>query len=813
MLNITEEQKKMFYTSGYYHNYVLTFPDIGLVIDIEKLYSETLEIKESICDEEEFTLGGCIASSMEFEVSEILADEIAGLEFTALLQVKDETDRVVQEIPMGIFRADKPVLVDDKDYKKVMAYDRLYDASVDVVEWFNDFFAGDTSHTIKETRESLLAWLGIPFEVQKLPNDGVSVEKTIDTATLTGTEVLYALCVINGGFGRMNRFGRFEVLGITGLGVFPEDGQGEAGNLYPLESLYPEDTFEYLGMSDGEVFYPEYRSTRYEEFMTMPITCLTIRSTSEDVGVTVGQDLSNPYVIASNFFLYGKSAAELQEIGQNILHQIEGLTYRPNTTVLDGLPYMEVGDVFILEKKRDCVESIIFSRTLSGIQALKDTYEAKGNKVRANEVTANDEILQLKGKTLEIKKSIDGVSVELKDFEKGTQSRFEQTDEKIETEVKEAEKELSSGIEQIARKIVLKVDSQGNLAEVALGVDADDPAATRVTVTAKNIELSAEEAINLLTGGTLNLTGKNITIESENFSVDNEGNAVAKSIKVIGGGIDMGDGVFSVDNEGNAVARSIKIDGGSINIKTSYGLDNEVVLQKLVLQAVNGSEQIMYPANIFGYGKPEDTGYDPGTFYLDLETGKLYTLYTSSQKGKYWDIFTQYSSTQWKVYGTEIIPDEGFLVKQIISGNFQGSQLPEVEEISKYGAGVSCIEDIETKGAVRAEREITAGGRITAKGDISAGGNLSVGGYKMVAGTTVIDYSQTGSAMSRQYLSTPGITNEMPAYVCNGDSSAQPTLLVSQTSICEEEESISFIAQGLTLSPARFSYFYWTKEE
>lgn len=83
MLNITEQQKQMFYGSGYFNNYILTFPDIGLVIDNEKLHSETPVIKESICDAEDFTLGGCIASLMEFEVSEILADEIAGLEFTA----------------------------------------------------------------------------------------------------------------------------------------------------------------------------------------------------------------------------------------------------------------------------------------------------------------------------------------------------------------------------------------------------------------------------------------------------------------------------------------------------------------------------------------------------------------------------------------------------------------------------------------------------------------------------------------------------------------------------------------------------------
>ena len=264
MLNLTEEQKRMFYTSGYSNNCILTFHDIDLVIDNETIHSETPVIKESICDAEDFTLGGCIASSMEFEVSEILADEITGLEYTAHIEVKNEDGEVALMVPMGVFRVDQSQLVDDKDYKKVVAYDRMYDISEDVAAWYNEYFSGDATHTVKETRESLLAYLGIPFVVQNLPNDDEMLEKTIETTSIAGTDVLRALCVINGGFGHMNREGKFEVIGLTGLGLFPEDSRGEDGNLYPSETLYPEDYFEYLGMSDNENACPEYRSCKYE---------------------------------------------------------------------------------------------------------------------------------------------------------------------------------------------------------------------------------------------------------------------------------------------------------------------------------------------------------------------------------------------------------------------------------------------------------------------------------------------------------------------------------------------------------------------
>ena len=222
MLRLTDEQKRVFYTSGYSNNYILDFLNTDIVIDNDTIHSETPTVKEAICDDEEFTLGGCIVSSMEFEVSEILADRIVGLEFAARIQVRNEEGEIVLELPIGVFRVDSAQQIDDKDHKKVIAYDRMYEISGDVAAWYNDYFRKDDTHTIKETRESLLTHFGIPFVAQNLFNDDVVVEKTIESTNLLGTNVLKALCVVNGGFGHMNRQGEFEVIGVGGLGVFPQ---------------------------------------------------------------------------------------------------------------------------------------------------------------------------------------------------------------------------------------------------------------------------------------------------------------------------------------------------------------------------------------------------------------------------------------------------------------------------------------------------------------------------------------------------------------------------------------------------------------
>ena len=75
MLDLTEAQKKIFCSGTYFHGYQMHFPDLGLTIGNDTIHSEAVTIKESICDEEELVLGGCIASSCEFEVSEILQNQ------------------------------------------------------------------------------------------------------------------------------------------------------------------------------------------------------------------------------------------------------------------------------------------------------------------------------------------------------------------------------------------------------------------------------------------------------------------------------------------------------------------------------------------------------------------------------------------------------------------------------------------------------------------------------------------------------------------------------------------------------------------
>lgn len=97
---------------------------------------------------------------------------------------------------------------------------------------------------------------------------------------------------------------------------------------------------------------------------------------------------------------------------------------------------------------------------------------------------------------------------------------------------KKISENLSSEISQQAQEIVLKVDANGRIVEVSLTGDPKD--GTEFTVDADNISLTASDIIDIIANNSINLTSKNISIESTNFSVDEDGNMICNGAKVSG---------------------------------------------------------------------------------------------------------------------------------------------------------------------------------------------------------------------------------------------------------------------------------------
>jgi hypothetical protein len=263
--------------------------------------------------------------------------------------------------------SDKPTA--DRLYKNIKAYDGLYEViNAEVSEWYEGL---TFPMTLKTFRDSFFAYLGIEQVEVTLINDDMSIEKTISTNSLSGRQVLSAICELNGAFGRMNREGKFA---------------------YVFLEVNPTDRIEISNYVSG--------TGGYEDFETTPIGKVQIRQETNDIGATVGEG-TNGYVVQDNCLVYGKSSADLTAIATNLLSIIEGITYRPYTGIKTlGNPCYEVGDAVTIPTRNATINSYILNRTLTGIQALRDTYKAEGVEVYTQKVNAFDnEVKQLKRQT------------------------------------------------------------------------------------------------------------------------------------------------------------------------------------------------------------------------------------------------------------------------------------------------------------------------------------------------------------------------------------------------------------------------------
>lgn len=270
-------------------------------------------------------------------------------------------------------------------FKTISAYDALSLFDKNVAEWYNGL--NFNSLTLKAFRESLCTYCGVEFESVTLPNDSMTISRTMSATSISGRDILSACCELCGCWPKIDLWGTNKLKWVT-LGATSCE------------------TFDYSQYD--YTFRPD--STR-EEYDCKGINAVIIRATDDDVGghypATV-QD--NPYIIQGNFLCFGKSTAELTTIAQNIYNQIANKPYRPHKTVITGRPYLEPGDkvtVKFAEGNGGTFDTYILKRTMTGEAALLDTYEAKGQKEHREQYGISQQIQQIQGRTNELTRTVD----------------------------------------------------------------------------------------------------------------------------------------------------------------------------------------------------------------------------------------------------------------------------------------------------------------------------------------------------------------------------------------------------------------------
>lgn len=431
-----------------------------------ELHQEQFELTESICSESELTIGSCEAAVLKFTVSNIflpMKDK--------MITIKTVIDNnTANPFQIGRYKVYSDTPTADRTKRDIVAYDRLYDViNADVAEWYNTLLPEkDSTTTMKAFRDSFFGYFGIEQADAQLVNDDMKVEKTVEPEELSGATVLNCICEINGCFGHIGRDSKFHYIYLEQeiQGLYPRN------NLYPADDLYPRE------LKSTRISKSLYISAQYEDFLVKTIDKLQIRKEEDDIGVIVGSG-TNAYVIQDNFLVYGKGSEELTGIANNIYGKIRGIIYRPFSADCKGNPCIEVGDAVRLPTKYEIIESYVLKRTLKGIQALRDNYEATGEEYRSTQVNSvHKSIIQLKGKTNVLTRTIEETNSKITDVESGLSSEIKQTATDIRAEVKNTADGLSSSIEQTAESIT---------SEVKRAKQSEEELSSKITQTAESI--------------------------------------------------------------------------------------------------------------------------------------------------------------------------------------------------------------------------------------------------------------------------------------------------------------------------------------
>lgn len=349
----TDEIKTLYDTDSIRKRVVIHFPQGGANdIENDRIYSESMTLTESICDEENLVFGGCNASKFEIQVADV-EEDIRGLE----IEVKQYIEEKYVPIFTGII--DSADRQDNRRFKKIIAYDRMYtEGTQDLTSWLKSL---TFPMTILDLRYKVCEKLGFTQTSTPLVNDYLTINKLSIQSGITGRDVLRAICEFNGVFGYVTRMGYFDYISLE--------------------------------KNDQPFSVSGYRKVKYEEYTVRGIESLSVRGSNGDTALTLGA--GNRYVLRDNFIVYGMQAKVLQEAATNLLKKIQGIAYRSFSGNGRGLPYIFLGrhiqytvNSSSPSRSAEVVDSYVLKRTMTGIQALKDTYSASGDEFQPD-VPAN----------------------------------------------------------------------------------------------------------------------------------------------------------------------------------------------------------------------------------------------------------------------------------------------------------------------------------------------------------------------------------------------------------------------------------------
>lgn len=404
--------------------HILITSDDGTVnLNNSDLHIGTFELSESICSGNELQFGLIEAGSIKFKTSNLII-ALKNKWLNISFYFDDDKESIYK---CGRYKVYSDLPTADRRYREILAYDMLYDIiKLDILLWYNNLFVESTEITLKEFRDSFFEYVGLEQEEITLANDDMTVTKTVELEELSGKTVLSLICEINGCLGYINRQGKFQYIYLQKeiQGLYPSQMLFPADNLYPKNTDYP----------TGNKLV--YKKCTYETYTVKGIKQVQIRQQENEIGAISPLDTQsealNTYIVEDNFLVYGKTSSELQQIADNLLEAVKGIVYRPFNADCVGNPCIELGDPVRIASRYDIIESYVLKRTIKGIQAMSDSYEAKGEEYRSNKINSvSKQIVELKGKTNTLTRTVEETNNTIANVEKGLKTEISVTADSI----------------------------------------------------------------------------------------------------------------------------------------------------------------------------------------------------------------------------------------------------------------------------------------------------------------------------------------------------------------------------------------------
>ncbi len=509
-----------------------------IAFDNSMIESEAFEMDESLCSESELKFGSCEANSVKFTVHNT-PGSIVGKSITITETVDGDTENPFQ---YGKYKVYSDVPSSDRTKREITAYDAMYDIiNADVKAWYSGL---SFPMTLKTFRDSFFSHLGIEQAAETLPNDSMTVNKTLvatqtddssvvtEESAISGKTVVTAICEINGCFGNMNRDGKFEYVFLKAI----------TSALYPAEDLFPSDNV-FPSDANTESMTGHYITFDYEDFKSKAITQLEIKTSDDNAGAIVGT-AGNNYSITGNFLVSDKTGAELTQIANNLLPIMKQAVYTPiKSCTCVGNPCLTLGEPIRFNTTREIVETYLLQRTLTGVQSKRDSISAQGTQTHSAKVNSiRDTLESVQRRTSKLERNADHLLSTYEDLEEQTSSRFEQTAKRISAEVDRAQK------------------AEGQLdasLELKLGRDENDQVISMINASADQITLRGNRLIVESNNFRLDGAGRVTIIDSLNFN----STALGDDLTIIG-----------LDGRGKPLLQNILVDTNSVTDQDGVAL-------------------------------------------------------------------------------------------------------------------------------------------------------------------------------------------------------------------------------------------------